>query len=672
MYRTILNIIVVICVIASSVFAVVPQLIHYQGFLAASGPGNNPINGTFDVTFSIWDQETNGTLLWSETHIGVVVDVGKFNVLLGSEMTLNESHFNDSVRFLEIVVGVDTLTPRNQLVSVPFAFRVATVDGAAGGEIAGNLTVSDTAQVGSIQLSGGVSGDVLTSDAAGVGTWQTPSTSHWSVIDTVLYTNKNWGISRGQAGNFKFGDSTHTIVNLGTLSLTGQQFEPDMAYQTVSGGWGNKAQREYSTVGGGLGNNASGSYSIVSGGQSNTADDDYSMVGGGFFNRSLGRYNTIVGGNGNTVIGEQSSIGGGQYNDIDGNYSVIGGGWDNTVTGGYSVIAGGFENLVDASFASVLSGTRNIARNQGVICGGRNNSTGTKGLGFVGGGEGNFADWFATVVGGTLDSAIGYKSFIGGGNNNRVKTPFSVIGGGFSNEVTGSGNDTGSVVAGGRDNKIDRGMYSTISGGKDNLVSGRYSAILGGYADTISASAHYSYLFGIESKLTQDSTFMVDMPHVRIGDEATGYELPVIDGTADQVMTTDGLGQASWTDQSTGGIGNVPIGAVISWLKSFPGTPALPGDNSYVECNGQTINDTDSPLDGQTIPDLNGSIGTQKFLRGSTSSGSTGGSELHIHSISSGANQKGPGNNPDVTSFNTNNSVTLPSYYEVVWIMRVK
>ena len=31
---------------------------------------------------------------------------------------------------------------------------------------------------------------------------------------------------------------------------------------------------------------------------------------------------------------------------------------------------------------------------------------------------------------------------------------------------------------------------------------------------------------------------MVDMPHIRFGDETTGYEFPTSDGTAGQVMTT--------------------------------------------------------------------------------------------------------------------------------------
>ena len=79
MFRTLLHIIAVNLIIAGAVLATVPQLIHYQGYLTGSGPGNNPENGTFEIKFSIWDQESNGTMIWDETHNGVVLDCGIVN-----------------------------------------------------------------------------------------------------------------------------------------------------------------------------------------------------------------------------------------------------------------------------------------------------------------------------------------------------------------------------------------------------------------------------------------------------------------------------------------------------------------------------------------------------------------------------------------------------------------
>jgi hypothetical protein len=45
-----------------------------------------------------------------------------------------------------------------------------------------------------------------------------------------------------------------------------------------------------------------------------------------------------------------------------------------------------------------------------------------------------------------------------------------------------------------------------------------------------------------------------------------------------------------------------PIGAIVAWLKGDANTPALP--SGWVECRGQTINDSESPYNGHAIPNL--------------------------------------------------------------------
>lgn len=133
-------------------------------------------------------------------------------------------------------------------------------------------------------------------------------------------------------------------------------------------------------------------------------------------------------------------------------------------------------------------------------------------------------------------------------------------------------------------------------------------------------------------------------------------------------------------------------------------TPRL--SERWVECNGQTLSDAESAFDGVTIPDLNGSSGTEQFLRGGTESELTGGSETHNHqwmhdpggetSPSRTYNSAGALTNfvsgPEdefsstqiaaTTSstaeayidddFYTANTSTLPTYTSVVWVMRIK
>jgi len=122
----------------------------------------------------------------------------------------------------------------------------------------------------------------------------------------------------------------------------------------------------------------------------------------------------------------------------------------------------------------------------------------------------------------------------------------------------------------------------------------------------------------------------------------------------------------------------VPIGGIISWAKTLTGVPALP--NSYLECDGAVISDADSPLNGETLPNLNGATdATKKFLRGNTTSGSTGGSATHGHSSGTGSSTIAfdtYGTTQEVaTSAHTHTISTesnLPVCYEVVFIMRIK
>ncbi|QDP57895.1 MAG: hypothetical protein Unbinned1693contig1002_39 [Prokaryotic dsDNA virus sp.] len=116
------------------------------------------------------------------------------------------------------------------------------------------------------------------------------------------------------------------------------------------------------------------------------------------------------------------------------------------------------------------------------------------------------------------------------------------------------------------------------------------------------------------------------------------------------------------------------IGTVKATLPDFTGIPANNLTAFWVACAGQSLSDAESPLNGQTIPDLNDAAGTETYLRGNTSSGGTGGAQSHSHSASSGAS--GPGHLGAATSWltspNTNSSSIEPEYYDVVWVMKVK
>lgn len=117
----------------------------------------------------------------------------------------------------------------------------------------------------------------------------------------------------------------------------------------------------------------------------------------------------------------------------------------------------------------------------------------------------------------------------------------------------------------------------------------------------------------------------------------------------------------------------IPVGAIVAWLENLTGTPSLPA--GFQRCDGSNISDAASPYNGSTTPNLNGA---PKFLRGGTSTGTTpagitGGADSHTHSISPGTGSVSTGGSSISTCpAITGSASTLPAYYQVVWIMRIK
>jgi len=101
--------------------ASVPQLINYQGRLTDAA--GNPLTGTYNMTFCLYDVATGGTSLWCESQT-VNVTYGVFNALLGSVNPISSSAFNGQNLYLGVRVGSDSeMSPRKRVVSAGYAFK---------------------------------------------------------------------------------------------------------------------------------------------------------------------------------------------------------------------------------------------------------------------------------------------------------------------------------------------------------------------------------------------------------------------------------------------------------------------------------------------------------------------------------------------------------------------
>ncbi len=110
-----------ILIIGSTAWADAPKLINFQGRLA-DGSGNPVADGSYSVTFRIYNVTVGGAALWSEIQTVSTTD-GIFNVLLGSATALPVSVFDDTTRYLGVEVSPDPeMTPRQRLGSVGYSF----------------------------------------------------------------------------------------------------------------------------------------------------------------------------------------------------------------------------------------------------------------------------------------------------------------------------------------------------------------------------------------------------------------------------------------------------------------------------------------------------------------------------------------------------------------------
>jgi hypothetical protein len=125
----------------------VPSQINYQGYLC-NASDTSAYSGTVDMTFRLYDSETDGVVWWVENHTGVEVVKGLFSVNLGENNAIPAPLFDGSIWWLEIVVDGEVLSPRKKLVSVGYSYRSQIADTAYHSvyvdSISTPLTLSDS------------------------------------------------------------------------------------------------------------------------------------------------------------------------------------------------------------------------------------------------------------------------------------------------------------------------------------------------------------------------------------------------------------------------------------------------------------------------------------------------------------------------------------------------
>ena len=276
----------------------------YQGQLKLNG---QPLDGTADFSFGVWDAASGGNRLALVTSTGVSVVNGLFSV----DIDFGSAAFNGDARWLEIAVrspaGIGSyvnLPPRQKLAPVPYA-----------------LALSDLRTI--------------------------PNATSPNIL-------------AGWRGNWIFANAVGATLSGGGSPLGGGSSRPNIVhdnYGTVSGGSGNKA-------GSNDGVTSNAEHATVGGGYANEASASVATVGGGWTNRASGERATVSGGWNNSASGMASTVGGGRDNVASGENSLVAGGIGNQATNWGAMALGGGSSRAQG-VCSLAAGRRAIAAHAG-------------------------------------------------------------------------------------------------------------------------------------------------------------------------------------------------------------------------------------------------------------------------------------------------------------------
>ena len=108
--------------IATPALSDAPPNITYQGRLLENG---SPVTTPTSVTFELFENQSGGSVLWTDTQSVTPNSDGIYTVALGSGASPLPTDYD--TLWLQVTVAGTTLSPRQQLTSSPYALNVGTL-----------------------------------------------------------------------------------------------------------------------------------------------------------------------------------------------------------------------------------------------------------------------------------------------------------------------------------------------------------------------------------------------------------------------------------------------------------------------------------------------------------------------------------------------------------------
>ncbi len=366
----------------------------YQGRL---NDGTNPANGSFDLSFTLFDAAETGIQQGgSLTHAATVVNNGLFIVTLDFG-----NQFPGANRWLEIAVrtngggGFVTLNPRQALTPTPYAILAGKANVVGPNQtftgvnsFSGNVSLVGATNSIIFPATSGANAPMIHMFASG-----TLNADRMVIAHSPTFAN--WGLQyQDTVDRFNFLASGVPVmsINLAGQSVGIGTVSPVSALQVVG------TVTASSFAGDGSGLTGLGFWKTSGNAGANPADgaflgttdylpldlkvngvrglrleptpfiDAVNVIGGSPYNQVLnGALSATIGGGGglivgsNTVAGDFGTVSGGRGNAANNAEATVAGGRANTASGGNSVVSGGYGNTASGAKAVVPGGEGNLA-----------------------------------------------------------------------------------------------------------------------------------------------------------------------------------------------------------------------------------------------------------------------------------------------------------------------
>ncbi|MBU2573347.1 MAG: hypothetical protein KKH28_04645 [Elusimicrobia bacterium] len=227
----------------------VPLKINFQGRLEESG---QPVEGAKNFIFKIYDALSGGSVVWTSQAQSVEVANGVFSVVLetGTPVNLSTAAFAGA-RYVEITVDGVPLSPRQEMVSAPYAMVAQAL--------------APDARISLSNLEKDPSSASTINDPANAVDWSqlknVPAGLADGTDDTLAAELSTAAIVSGRFGDDRVYITTGAVSGLGALALADSEADPvftaHVSYAVVSGdlvnwnaayGWGSHASAGYASA----------------------------------------------------------------------------------------------------------------------------------------------------------------------------------------------------------------------------------------------------------------------------------------------------------------------------------------------------------------------------------------------------------------------------------------